>query len=113
MKSRKWMWMTPLCLFAVLAFPVQLAAQQVRYKLIDMGTLGGNASIIAPSDGGGPENPARALLPRGVVVGAAETAIPDLFSPNCANPDCLASHAFRWQDGTLTTSAHLKELTSA
>src|SRR5438045_6703402 len=87
-------------LFAALALPVPLAAQHTKYKLIDLGTFGGPASLIAPSSGG-PQNPARALTSRGVVVGQAETATPDPFSPNCFNPSCLASHASRCEDGVL------------
>src|SRR5437667_5539055 len=96
-------------LFAVLALPLQLAAQHSKYKLIDLGTFGGPASFIAPSSGG-PQNPARALTSRGVVVGAAETATADPFSPNCGN--CLASHAFRWQDGVLTDLGTLQGVNS-
>src|SRR5207244_8119670 len=94
-------------LFAVLALPLQLAAQHTKYKLIDLGTFGGPASLIAPSSGG-PQNPARALTSRGVVVGQAETATPDPFSPNCFNPYCLASRAFRLQAGLLTAVGPLQ-----
>src|SRR5213592_2610733 len=108
MKSRTMTCITAMTLLAALAIAVRLrlAAQEApaaqgqatahtRYKLIDIGTFGGPSSFIAPSSSGGPENPARALLTRGLVVGAAETAIPDAFSPNCLNPECLALHAFR------------------
>ena len=73
---------TVITLLAALALPVPLAAQHTKYKLIDLGTFGGPASLIAPSSGG-PQNPARALTSRGVVVGQAETATPDPFSPDC------------------------------
>ncbi len=85
-------------LITAMVLPCQLAAQQPRYKLIDLGTFGGPASVIAPTDNGGAENPGRGLTSRGVIVGAAETTIPDPLS--C--PDCLVSHAFQWQDGVLT-----------
>src|SRR5438132_8430280 len=98
-------------LFAVLALPLQLAAQHSKYKLIDLGTFGGPASLIAPSSGG-PQNPARGLTSRGVVVGQAETATPDPFSPDCFNPYCLAGHAFRWQDGVLTDLGTLEGVNS-
>src|SRR5437660_12681675 len=94
-----------------LALPVPLAAQHTKYKLIDLGTFGGPASLIAPSSGG-PQNPARALTSRGVVVGQAETATPDPFSPNCFNPACLARHALRWQDGALTELGTLQGVNS-
>jgi len=102
---------TFMVLFAALALPVPLAAQHTKYKLIDLGTFGGPASLIAPSSGG-PQNPARALTSRGVVVGQAETATPDQFSPDCFNPYCLASHAFRWQDGVLTDLGTLEGVDS-
>jgi len=97
-------------LFAVLALPLQLAAQHTKYKLIDLGTFGGPASLIAQA--AGPQNPARALTSRGVVVGQAETATPDPFSPDCFNPYCLAGHAFRWQDGVLTDLGTLEGVNS-
>src|SRR5947209_15165484 len=107
MKCRTLTLISAISLLAALALPVEVAAQHTRYKLIDIGTFGGPASLIAPSSGG-PQNPARALTSRGVVVGQAETATPDPFSPNCFNPYCLASHAFRWQDGCSQTSAHFR-----
>src|SRR5437588_3287171 len=112
MKSRtRSMLAIAIALFAALALPVPLAAQHTKYKLIDLGTFGGPASLIAPSSGG-PQNPARALTSRGVVVGQAETATPDQFSPDCFNPYCLASHAFRWQDGVLTDLGTLEGVDS-
>lgn len=99
MRSRTLILFQTIALAASFALPVQMAAQHTRYKLIDLGTFGGRISVIAPSSGG-PQNPARGLTTRGVVVGGAETQIPDPFSPNC--PDCLASHGFRWQHGVLT-----------
>ena len=111
MKSRTLILATAIALLTALAMPVPLAAQHTKYKLIDLGTFGGPASLIAPSSGG-PQNPARALTSRGVVVGQAETATPDPFSPNCFNPYCLASHAFRWQDGVLTDLGTLEGVDS-
>ena len=68
MKYTKLSLTTFMVLFATLALPVPLAAQHNKYKLVDLGTFGGPASLIAPSSGG-PQNPARALTSRGVVVG--------------------------------------------
>src|SRR5438876_10351549 len=101
MKFRTLILISAISLLTALALPLQLAAQHTKYKLIDIGTFGGPASLIAPSSGG-PQNPARALTSRGVVVGQAETATPDPFSPDCFNPYRLASHAFRWRAGVLT-----------
>src|SRR5437899_8596787 len=111
MKCRRLALISAISLLAALALPVEVAAQHTRYKLIDIGTFGGPASLIAPSSGG-PQNPARALTSRGVVVGQAETATPDPFSPNCFNPYCLASHAFRRQDGVLTDLGTLQGVDS-
>ena len=110
MKAKSSTSITLVVLLAALALPIQLAAQQTRYKLIDLGTFGGPASLIAQA--AGPQNPARALTSRGVVVGQAETATPDQFSPDCFNPYCLASHAFRWQDGVLTDLGTLEGVRS-
>jgi probable HAF family extracellular repeat protein len=111
MKSRTLTCITAITFFA-LALPLQLAAQHTQYKLIDLGTFGGPASIIAPTLAGGPENPGRALLNRGVVVGAANTANPDPFSPNCNFPDCFVAHAFSWQEGVLTDLGTLQGVNS-
>ena len=56
MKPRTWMWMPVVYLFAVLAVPVGMAAQNnpspdhktkhQKYKLIDMGTFGGPTASI-------------------------------------------------------------------
>src|SRR5437867_13431079 len=98
MKSRTLILATAIALLTVLVLSIPVAAQRIRYKLIDIGTFGGPASIIAPSSGG-PQNPARALTSHGVVVGAAETGTSDPFSPNCFNPYCLAGHAFGGRTG--------------
>ena len=41
MKSRTLMFVTAMTLCAALALPLQPAAQHTRYRLIDIGTLGG------------------------------------------------------------------------
>src|SRR5271167_4486596 len=56
MKPRTWMWMPVVSLFAVLAMPVGMAAQDnpsqdhkpkhQKYKLIDLGTFGGPNSFV-------------------------------------------------------------------
>src|SRR5438445_3285745 len=103
MKCRKLMLKTLIVVvFAVLA-SVELAAQHARYKLVDLGTFGGPTSVIAPTDFGGPENPGRGLTSDGVIVGTAETTMPDPFAPNyCNEGDCLVAHAFAWKHGVLT-----------
>jgi probable HAF family extracellular repeat protein len=89
-------------LFTLLALPIQLAAQnkqghnQHHYRFIDLGTLGGPASYIN-NDPSGDGAASSILSPRGIVVGAADTSIPD---PSCSN--CFVSHAFQAQNGLMT-----------
>jgi probable HAF family extracellular repeat protein len=104
MKSRTLTRITAMTLFAALAIPVRLAAQeqqqnrqQTRYKLIDFGTFGGPTSYLP-----GPPPAVKVLNDRGTAVGWADTSTPDPFPTGCFNPDCFVSHAFQWQDGTVT-----------
>src|SRR5438128_1573265 len=60
-----------------------------RYRLIDLGTLGG------PNSSETVEFPY--INNRGIVVGFADTDIPDPF-----NPGGFIPHAFRWKQGVLT-----------
>lgn len=92
-------------LFAAHAMTIKLSAQGTtdhsnrppRYKLIDLGTLGGQQSMLGPWFGS-----ANVLTSRGTVIGAAETTTPDPFPPFCFSSDCLTMHAFRWSDGVET-----------
>jgi probable HAF family extracellular repeat protein len=84
--------MIALMVLAVLAPPVELAAQQPRYKLIDLGTFGGpNAGVNGPGT--------RDLSNRGIYAGEADTSIPDPYAPFCQSPDCLVQHAQEWRNG--------------
>jgi probable HAF family extracellular repeat protein len=93
-------------LLAALAFPIQLAAQQPRYKLIDLGTFGGPSSYLATSNGvTSPGAVNQVLNNQGTVVGWGDTPTLDPFAPNCFNPfgqDCFLPLAFQWQKGVLT-----------
>jgi probable HAF family extracellular repeat protein len=93
-----------LCGIAALAFPAQMFAQESqqekektehsRYKLKDLGTLGG------PNSG---TNALSVVMNNaGAVTGFAETIIPDPFPTACFNADCFVSPAFRWHNGVLT-----------
>ena len=103
MKSRTWMWTSAVFLFAVLAMPVCMAAQDnpspdhktkhQKYKLIDLGTFGGPNCFV-----NGPTVPN--MSDSGTYAGQAETAIPDPY-PYC-NQDCLVQHAQKWQNGFVT-----------
>ncbi len=102
MKSRTFRCFVAPILFAV-TMPAQLVAQaqsaaqeqnnqNLRYKLIDLGTLGG------PNSSEGPRFPI--VNNRGVVAGASDTLLTD---PNCVfPPNCLDLHATQWDRGTLT-----------
>ena len=102
MKPRTWMWMHVVSLFAALAVPVGMAAQDNpspdhkrkhhQYKLIDLGTFGGPNSFV-----NGPTVPI--LSSSGTYAGEAETAIPDPYAPYCRNGDCLVQHAQKWRNG--------------
>src|SRR6266852_477265 len=78
-----------LALLAGLLFAGSLPAQTLRYRLIDLGTLGG------PNSTEGPQAPI--VTDTGSVIGVADTSIPD---PLCSS-DCFISHAFLWKKGTL------------
>ena len=97
MNSRVLNSMIVVMLFAVLALPLQLAAQHTRYKLIDLGTFGGPGST--------PTEFQQVLNNHGTVVGGADTSSLNPY-PNCFNPfnapDCNVQHAFVWQDRALT-----------
>jgi uncharacterized membrane protein len=105
MKSTK---STFVAVFAVLtaALPVQLGAQHTRYKLIDLGTLGGPNSSPAGFSGGG----VQLLNNQGTAVGTSETSITDADYPNvnpiykCC-PDPSIFHAFSWRNGKVTDLA--------
>lgn len=83
--------------------PGQLTAQEskpehARYRLIDLGTLGGPNSAF--------QGFAQVVTNNQVAVGGADTAA--LYPPNaCFNPisgssSCFIEHAFEWENGTLT-----------
>ena len=65
----------------------------LRYRLVDLGTLGGpNSSEFASP----------LINNQGTITGASDTADSDPNSPNCYNPDCLVNHAYIWTRGILT-----------
>src|SRR5664280_385717 len=109
MKSRAWMWMTVVYLFAALAMPVWTAAQDNpspdnhhrhhQYRLIDIGTFGGPTSYNFSEN-------AQPMNSRGIVTGQADTSIPDPNYPNfnplvLVSPDPFLQHAFSWSHGVL------------
>lgn len=113
MKLKTLTGVTAIALFAALANPVRLAAQEkseqlvqqqhknLRYKLVDIGTFGGPVSTI-DGDNGATGASAQFLNNQGVIGGTADTSAIDPNAPNCFNNDCFVAHSFRWQKGKLT-----------
>ena len=89
MKSRKWMLAVAIILLAALALPLEVAGQRTRYKMVDLGTLGGANSA---TNGGPPSM----INNRGIVAGMADTSSP------CAYLGGFLSPAVRWQNGVPT-----------
>jgi probable HAF family extracellular repeat protein len=102
-----------MALFAALAIPVRMAAQEQakhrHYKLIDMGTLGGpqsyfNSLNLTDRFGFGTVfyNLAQVRNSHGVFVGFANTKTPDPYPAFCYVPDCFVTHAFQFRSGIKT-----------
>jgi len=99
------MWTSAVSLFAALAMPVCMAAQDnpspdhstkhQKYKLIDLGTFGGPNSFV-----NGPTVPI--MGNNGTYAGEAETDIPDPYAPYCHNGDCLVQHGQKWRNGIVS-----------
>ena len=107
MNSKTWPRIIALTLFATLAMPASLAAQDKakqhhphqyhHYQLIDPGTFGGPASYNESIP------PESIINDRGAAVGGADTSAPDPFPNNCFGYiDCFVTVAYVWQDGVLT-----------
>ena len=74
------------------------SARKIRYKLIDLGTLGGPISYGSPNGPG-----SRLLNSAGVVAASADTAAQDpLAAIFCYESDCMVAHAFQWSHGVMT-----------
>jgi probable HAF family extracellular repeat protein len=88
-------------LFAVVTTSTLLLAQarkHPRYKLVDLGTLGGPISYGSVNGDGG-----RLLNDGGVVPSFADTSAPDLNAPDlCFVAGCLVAHGYRWKNGIMT-----------
>jgi probable HAF family extracellular repeat protein len=113
-KSKRLTCIKAMTLLAGLAIPVHHAAQEQekehsRYKLIDLGTLGGPSaykSVNAPGY--------QILSNSGLISASADTSAPDPNAPNlCFNPDCFLTHAFRWKNGVLTDLGALPGMNSS
>ena len=82
-----------LSLLALLAIPTISRAAEPRYRLLDLGSLGGHQFSF---DFSGIK--ARLLNNDGTVVGGSSTPDPDPFNWS----DGFTSHAFEWKNGSLT-----------
>ncbi len=111
MKSRTLMFVTTMSLFAALAVRGS-AAQHTRYKLIDLGTLGGPVSYESVNGEGN-----QILNDSGVIASSADTSTPDPNGPDfCFNPHpdgCFITHAIRWKAGILTDLGALPGVNSS
>jgi probable HAF family extracellular repeat protein len=74
--------------------------QPVRYRLVDLGALGGPNSY-QPFGYVGDFLTEASLSDGGTFAGWADTSTPDPFAPNCFF-DCFVDHAFRWKEGVRT-----------
>jgi len=78
--------------------PTQAGHKHHRYRLVDLGTLGGPISYGSVNGDG-----ARLLNQGGVVSSFADTSAPDPNAPDlCFVADCLVAHAYRWKNGVMT-----------
>jgi probable HAF family extracellular repeat protein len=115
MKAR-FLMLLPVTLFAALAMPVGLAAQEKKdpmhhhYKLVDLGTLGGAQSTVTVG---------RPLNNQGTVVGCADTSTSDPNYPNF-NPflspfgaDPFIFHTFEFEKGIVTDVGALPGVNSS
>ncbi len=67
--------------------------RRIRYRLVDLGTLGGPSSSEFASP---------VINNQGAITGASDTSDSDPNAPNCYNPDCFVNHAYIWTRGTFT-----------
>ena len=78
-------------LVATFVLPIQLLAQRTRYKIIELGTLGGPNSYQTA--------PGQTVNNRGEIIAFSDTNVADPYAPNCLQPDCLISHAIKSREG--------------
>jgi probable HAF family extracellular repeat protein len=103
LNSKTWPHIIALALFAALAMPIQLIAQDEQerdhkhhhYQLVDLGsTFGGSASFFNPGSGNDFAAFTSVLNTKGTVAGFADTSLSDPFPTFCFW-DCNVVHAFR------------------
>jgi probable HAF family extracellular repeat protein len=69
----------------------QANKQTPRYNSFDVGTLGGPQSYGGTGGAG-----TKVLNNQGIATGSADTPTSDPNAPNCFNPDCFVSRAYKW-----------------
>lgn len=113
MKCRILTCITAITVFAALALPLRVVAQDHQsnhrhhhYKLIDTGTLGGATSSLGFEG-------ERDINSQGTVVSLAETTIPDPYAPNCFFPNCFVGHVVDWRHGLLTDLGALNSVNNS
>jgi probable HAF family extracellular repeat protein len=117
MKFKKWTSVVVMTLFAAVAMPAWMAAQDSpsqeqhkpkhhQYKLIDLGTFGGPNSFV-------PNFSLVSINSLGTVITEADTSIADPYYPNCFQLDCLVNHSGTWQDGFSTDLGTLPGVNNA
>jgi probable HAF family extracellular repeat protein len=109
MRVRITTWMGNFALLTAGLMPIALAAQEqpatpqqneehIRYKFVDVGTLGGPSSVNFSES-------AQEINNAGAVVGFSETSVSNPkypnFNPMLLGPDPLVWHGFMWQNGRL------------
>jgi hypothetical protein len=91
-------------LFAII-LPLESSAQnRQRYRLIDLGTLGGPISYGSVNGGG-----FRLLNDAGTVASYADLAVPDPNASFFCYADCYQAHASLWKHGTIRDLGALPE----
>src|SRR5437667_432487 len=85
-------------------FAQTASANKIRYKLIDLGTLGGPISYGSPNGEG-----FRILNDSGMVASYADLAVPDPNASFFCYADCFQAHAFQWKNGVITDLGALPE----
>jgi len=89
MNSKTWTRIIAVTLFAALATSVRLAAQNTRYRFVDLGTLGGPTNYLSNNGAGFP-----LLNDAGIVSSWSDTSIIDPNAPNlCFTYDCFLTHS--------------------
>src|SRR5215467_5778863 len=74
-------------------------AEHARYKVIDLGSLGGPQEYFNAHALGSQYGTARVLTDSAVAAGWADTSEPDPYTNYCYMIDCYVTHAFRWTRG--------------